>query len=66
MTQVVALIFQGVEGFILDLPAGAAGSHDIKGIFPGNGEVGGPAESGDLVILPDLPILQEVYQQVFV
>ena len=64
MAEVVALILEGIEGLVFDLPAGPAGTHDGNGVFPGNGQIGHPTEPGDLVTLADLPVFQKIDQQV--
>ena len=40
VSKVITLIFQGVEGFILDFPAGAAGPHNRFSVFLGDLQVG--------------------------
>lgn len=45
MFQVVSLIFQGIECFVLDLPAAAATPHQDIGILLGNRKVGHPGEA---------------------
>jgi len=42
MLEMVPLVFQGVEGFILDFPASAAGSHDPVDTLLGQRDVGDP------------------------
>lgn len=38
--QMISLIYKGVEGLVLDLPASAAATHDLHGIILGQSEVG--------------------------
>jgi len=63
--EVVALVFQGVEGLIFDFPSGATGPHDAIGIGLGDGNVGDPGES-DHVIARHLPVFEEVDPDVLV
>ena len=60
VTQVVALVLQGVEGFVLDPPAGAAGTHDLVNVVRGNGDIRNPAETHQLILVVQLPVLQDV------
>ena len=64
MLQVVSLVFQGVEGFVFDLPPGTAGSHDLPGVFRGDGQIGDPTEPGHPIIFVDLPVFKEVDQEI--
>ena len=67
VAKVVALVLQGIEGFVFDPPPGAAGSHDIHCVFPGNLQVCNPAEPVDnFPILVNLPVLQEIDQEILV
>jgi hypothetical protein len=63
--EVVALVFQGVEGLIFDLPPGAARPHDATNIGLGDGNVGDPGEP-DLFIASHLPVFEEVDPDVLV
>ena len=38
--KMVPLIFQGIEGFIFDLPSCPAAFYQIHDIVPGNGDIG--------------------------
>ena len=40
MTELVALVFQGIEGLILDLPPGAGAAHKPVNVILGNVQVG--------------------------
>jgi len=40
--EVISLVFEGVEGFVLNFPTGAAAPHDVIDIVPRDGEVGNP------------------------
>jgi hypothetical protein len=44
--EMVALIFEGVEGFVLDLPAGATGARDLFNRGFGEREIGHPRPDG--------------------
>ena len=44
MTEVVALVFQGVERLVFDFPAGTAGAHYLVNVVAGDGEIRNPAE----------------------
>ena len=45
MAELVTLIFQGVEGFILDLPPGAGTTYELIDIIYGYIQVGNPAKT---------------------
>ena len=42
--EVIALVFQGIERLILNLPPGASASHKMKDIVLGDGQIGNPGE----------------------
>ena len=44
MIEVIALVLQGIEGLILNLPSGAGATHKMKDIFFGDGQIGNPGE----------------------
>ncbi|MCK8602875.1 hypothetical protein [Desulfoferrobacter suflitae] len=45
MFQVVALVFEGIKGFILHFPTGTPSSHDLTGVAAGDLKIGNPAEA---------------------
>ena len=58
--QVVALVLQGVEPFILDLPTRPRGAHQLDDVVGGGHQVGDPGIAiGNLAVLDD-PELDEV------
>ena len=59
--EVIALIFEGIEGFILNLPPSATTSHQFKHIGCGDDQIGNPAKMLHLVAF-NFPILDEVNQ----
>src|SRR5271157_1668061 len=59
-----SLIFQGVEGLILDLPAGSSPPHDVPDVFRNQEKVGDPTEMLHLPIGVDLPVFQHIDQLV--
>jgi hypothetical protein len=59
MFEVVPLILERIEGFILDFPAGPSTSHQVKNVEFGHRQVGNPAKVVDFVAL-DFPIFNEV------
>jgi hypothetical protein len=63
MFQMIVLIFEGVEGFIFDFPAGASSAHQFEDIELGHREVGDLTE-----VLGfrggDFPIFDEIDPQV--
>ncbi|MCP4404542.1 MAG: hypothetical protein GY801_45480, partial [bacterium] len=44
MFEVIALIFQGVEGLVLDLPSGTATTHELKDMLAGAGDIRHPGK----------------------
>lgn len=40
--EVIALVFQGIKRFILNLPPRTSAPHKLKDIFFGDGQVGNP------------------------
>ena len=44
MFKMIALIFQGIEGFVLDLPSGTPTAHDLIRIVFCHSKIGNPAE----------------------
>ena len=54
--KMIALVLQGVEGFILDFPTRPPPAHDLKDILKGHGQVGDPTEMLSSPRL-DFPIL---------
>ena len=62
--EVVAVVLQGVDGLVLDLPAGAPGAHQLVNIVLADLDVGHPAEFGDLFVPVDLPVFENVDQQI--
>jgi hypothetical protein len=41
--DMIALVLQGVEGFVFNFPPGAAAFHHVPDVFPGDGQIGHPA-----------------------
>jgi hypothetical protein len=41
--EVVALILEGIEGLVFDLPARSASAHELVNVVPGDGKIGDPA-----------------------
>ena len=64
MLQVISLVFQGVEGLILDLPAGSSPPHDVPDVFRNQEKVGDPTEMLHRSIGVDLPVFQHIDQLV--
>ena len=62
--QVIALVFQGVEGLILDLPACSSPPHDVPDVLRNQEKVGDPTEMLNFPIGVDLPVFQHVDQLV--
>ena len=48
--EVVALVFEGVEGLIFDFPAGASSFHQFHEVCGGYRDVGHPGEMGDFAL----------------
>ena len=57
--KVVALVFQRIEGLILNLPAGSSTPHEVKDVALAHPQVRYPTEVLDLV-LANLPGLDEI------
>ena len=49
--QIVALIFQGIEGFIFHFPAGTPSLHDLVGVAASDLEIGNPAKVFGVITL---------------
>src|SRR5271166_3890623 len=62
MLQVISLVFQGVEGLILDLPAGSSPPHDVPDVLRNQEKVGDPTEMLNPSIGVDLPVFQHIDQ----
>src|SRR5271157_4417500 len=62
MLQVISLVFQGVEGLILDLPAGLSPPHDVPDVLRNQEKVGDPTEMLNPPIGVDLPVFQHIDQ----
>ena len=64
VAEVIALVLEGVEGLVLDPPAGTATPHDLHGIVRGDLNVGYPTEAVEdhHILAPGfhLPVLEEV------
>src|SRR3990170_2060418 len=60
MLDVITLVFQGVKGFVFDLPAGAAGFHQHNDIVPVNGDVRNPAIMIGYLFPVHDPILKKI------
>ena len=56
MLQVISLVFQGVEGLILDLPAGSSPPHDVPDDRRNQDKVADPTEMLHLLVGMDLPV----------
>ena len=63
--KIVALVFEGIDGFILYFPAGAPSSHDLIGVAAGDLKIGDPREIFALLILA-LPVFEDVDAKVLV
>src|SRR5215470_13062288 len=63
--EVIALVFQGMEGLIVDLPPGATAPHEVKDIPCVHSQVCAPAAVLDLV-LAHLPVLDHMDPSVWV
>jgi hypothetical protein len=61
----IALIFQGIEGFILDLPTGTPTAHDLIRIVFCHSKIGNPAELRHL-IWSNFPVFYKINQQILV
>lgn len=59
MLEIVTLVFQGVEGFVLDFPASPATSHDLVSVAAGNLEVGNPSEVPGITAI-GFPVFKEI------
>jgi hypothetical protein len=62
--EVIALVLEGVEGLVFDLPAGAGSSHQGHPVAVVDGEIGHPREVLDTAVGGVLPILEEVHLEV--
>jgi len=61
MFNLVALIFQGIEGFVFDFPAGASAFNQVLNIVSGNREIGYPTVMvGGFPLFIDEPVLEEI------
>ena len=58
--EVIALVLEGVEGLLLDLPARAGTSHQDHQIVFSDGDVRHPGEVGHGAVGGVLPVLQEI------
>ena len=63
--QVIALVFQRVEGLICNLPPGSSTPHEVKNMPFGHPQVGDPAEVLDLV-LAHLPVRDKIDPHLYV
>ena len=67
VAEVVALVLEGVEGLVLDPPAGTTTPHDFHGVVRSDRQVGDPTEAvADLHLLAPglhLPMFEEVDAQ---
>jgi hypothetical protein len=64
VAEVVTLVLQGVERFIFNPPSGAPGAHDLIDVFTGEGKVRNPTETCLFTLGVDLPVLQNVDQDI--
>ena len=64
--QVIALIFQGVEGFVLDFPARTASVHDRHHVVGSEGEIGDAGIQKGFSVRVFLPVINKVDLQVSV
>jgi hypothetical protein len=62
--EIVPLVLEGVESFILDFPSGTAGPHKLEHVFFGDRYINNPTEFRDLFIFVYLPVFEHVDQQV--
>lgn len=62
--EVVLLIFQGVEGFVLDLPPAAAHFHDLVEVGFGELDLGNPREGVNLTFAVGELIVEHVDSQI--
>lgn len=60
--DMVALILQGVEGFVLDFPARPAGTHQLDDIGLAHEKVGDPAVVIGGLLANVQPVLEEIHQ----
>jgi hypothetical protein len=67
VTEVVALILEGVEGLVFNPPAGSTTTHDLHDVVRGDLKIGDPTEAIEddhlLTVGLDLPVLKEVDPQ---
>lgn len=57
--EVIALVFERIEGFIVHFPAGAASSHQRFDVMGSQCDIGDPAKK-PLSIAVNFPIFQEI------
>ncbi len=63
--EIVALVFESVDGFIFYFPAGAPSFHDFIGVAAGDLKIGDPREIFALIILA-LPVFEDVDAKVLI
>ena len=67
VAEVVALVLEGIEGLVLDPPAGTTAPHDFHGVVRGDCQVGDPTEAvaDNHLLAPGLhlPMFEEVDPQ---
>ena len=61
--KMIALILEGVEGFILGLPTGSATAHQGIDIAPFNGDVSDPGEML-FAFVGDFPVFEKIDQDI--
>jgi hypothetical protein len=65
MLQVVALVFQGVEGLVLNFPTSPPGPHQVVSVLGGEDEIGDPGKAlGGFG--SHLPVFQDVHFEMLV
>jgi len=62
--EMVPLVFEGVECFVLNLPAGTATAHQLKNVLFGHGKIGNPAKMKGLFPFSVLPVVDHVNRQI--
>jgi len=65
MSEMIALVFEGIESFIFDLPACTAASHKFIGIAFCYGKISNPTKMLRFFGL-DFPVFQKINQQILV
>ena len=65
MSEMVALVFESIEGFIFNFPACAAASHKFTGIALCYGKISNPTEMLRFFGC-DFPVFQEINQQALI